>query len=183
MAADVLFLHSTRELHDGDLVEVTGTVERTAYVPAPSRSWSRHPPTDHTDVWLKGYEHPFRFYPGWRHLTTLPVGSPLSVRLAPQALSTPLQPTFLRPHPCYRPLTVRLPDGWWNVHLFQDNQQANENLKLFPWLSPLLALLGLGMSTHWFTARMARSARSKYQPPRKPLKGRLSLRRLEEKDE
>ena len=182
MAADVLHFHWTRELHDSDLVEVAGMVERTQYVPVPPRGWSRNPPTDHTDVWLKGYEHPFRFTPAWPCLNTLPPGTPLSVRLDPDAPRPP-QPSFLGRPPRYRPLTVLLPDGWWNVHLLQDNRQANENIHLYPWLSPCFALLGLFMSTYWFTDWCERQARSKYQTPRKPLKGRLSLRRLEEKDE
>ena len=182
MAADLLYFHSTRELSQSELSVVASTVERTLYVPAPPRGWARNEPKDHIDVWLKGDEHPFRFGPEWFHLTTLRPGTPLSMGLDPDATRRPLQPTFLRPEPCYRPLTVRLSDGWRDVHLAQDNQSVRTNLKLFPWLSPALALLGLFMSTRIFTDFCHRQARSKYGPRRKPLKGRLSLGLLKSKD-
>ena len=179
MAADLLYFHSTHELRRSDLAVVAGTVERTAFVPARARGWSRSTPQPYTDVWLVGREFPFRFFGAqWHDFSMLPAGAPFSVGLDPNDLKSPLKPTFLRPAPCYVPLTVVKQDGWWDTRLTHHNQLAQSNLSVMPWMSPLLALLGFLMSTHRCIDWMATQSRNRYGPTRKPLNGRLSLRRL-----
>ncbi len=182
MAADLLFFHYTRELSRSDLVEVSGIVERADYVHAPAPSWSRRRPTDHVDVWLSGWEFPFRFAPEWSHLATLQSGTPFRMGLKPDDMTSPLKPSFLRPAPSYRPLTVIMPDAL-DVRFTEYNQAARQNLQLFPWLSPLFALLALMMSSRAFTDRLEAHNRSKYAPKRKPLKGRLTFRLLKPMDD
>ncbi len=180
MAADLLYFHSTHELRRSDLVVVSGTVERTAFVPVPPKRWSRNSsPEPHTDVWLVGREFPFRFFGAqWRDFSLLPAGAPFSVGLNPKDLQSPLKPTFLRPAPCYVPMTVIMQDGWWDARLTHHNSLARSNLAVMPWLCPLLALLGILLSTRMCVELMASQARSRYGPTRNPLKGRMSLRLL-----
>lgn len=181
MAADLLYFHHTREMSRNDLVLVTGTVERAVYAPAPDRGWSRSTPEPHVDVWLAGREHPFRFIgAAWQSLATLPHGAPMTLGMDPDAMKKPLKPGFLFPAPFYRPLTVQLQNGWWDVRLNYENRVARSNLWIMPWLSPLLALLGFLLSTRRCIDWMAAHSSRRYAPTRKPLKGRLSLRLLKD---
>jgi hypothetical protein len=180
MAADLLYFHSTREFKRGDLVEVAGVVERTAYIPASEQVGSHRSSAEpYVDIWMKGREYPYRFFGSqWHCLSELPPGAPISVGLNPDVMKSPLKPTFWRPAPSYVPLTVLHQGIWLDSRLSHHNQLARDDLWTMPWLSPLLAVLAVITSTRRCTDFMAAQTRRRYGTQRKPMKGRLSLRLL-----
>jgi len=177
MAADLFYFHWTRELQETELVVVRGTVESTKMVPPPESGWLRKKAKGYVELRLAGQEHPFRFDPEWASIITpLARGTPVRVSMDPDVMKQPLKPGLLNRQPSYWPLLLRLQDGWHDVRLSRHNENARGNLHSMPWLSLLLALMGLGMSTQRFARYLKENQRLKYQPRRKPLKGRLKLR-------
>jgi len=76
------------------------------------------------------------------------------------------------------PLTVLHQGIWLDSRLSHHNQLARDELWRMPWLSPLLAVLAVIISTRRCTDFMAAQTRRRYGTQRKPMKGRLSLRLL-----
>lgn len=151
MTAELFWFDSLHVISHSSLTSVSGLVERTQFTPR-TKGPSVH------DVWVQGYNYPFRF-DAHSALGTLKPGAEFRIGILPAELEKPRIPRLGFGDPFYAALEGTLPNGTTFSRVAAHNSNIVQTQHILPWLIPIFICLAALMSSRWFIEGLAASRR------------------------